>query len=68
MKNSVERENKGGSKEAHGWNEEVQEAIKRKKNAFREVCKIQSEENKNDYKRERNLTRKIVSRTMRSKR
>ena len=29
------------------------------------MCKIQSEKNKNNYKRERNLTRKIVSRAMR---
>ena len=47
------------------WNEKVHEAIKRKKNAFREICKIRSEENKDNYKRERNQTRKIVSRAMR---
>ena len=29
------------------------------------MYKIRSEENKNNYKRERNLTRKIVSRAMR---
>ena len=29
------------------------------------MCKVQSEENKHDYKRERNLIRKIVSGTMR---
>ena len=43
----------------------MQEAIKTKKNAFRELCKIRSEENKDNYKRERNQTRKIVSRAMR---
>ena len=29
------------------------------------MCKMQSEENKNNYKRERNLTIKIVSRALR---
>ena len=42
----------------------MQEAIKRKKNTFRERCKIQSDENKNNYKIERNQTNKIVSRAM----
>ena len=34
------------------WNEKVQ-AIKRKKERIREMCKIQSEESKNNYKREK---------------
>ena len=46
-------------------NKEVQEAIKRKKNSFREICEIPSAENKNIYKRERNQIRKIVSGAMR---
>ena len=58
MKNFVERENKEGS-------EEIKEAIKTKKNPFRKMCKIRSKENKNNYKKERNLTRNIVSRAMR---
>ena len=39
----------------------MQKAIKKKK----EMCKIQSEDNKNNYKRKRNQTRKIFSRAMR---
>ena len=40
---------------------------KRKKNALREMCKIRSEENNNNYKTERNHTRKIVSRAVKKK-
>ena len=47
------------------WNEKVQEAIKRKKECiYRDVQDLMRKE-KNNYKRERNRTRKIVNRAMR---
>ena len=46
------------------WNEEVN-IIARKKTAFKELCKLPSEENKTQHKRLRNQTRKIVARAMR---
>ena len=62
VKNFVKGENKGRSKEAHGG--EIKKHKRKKKNAFKKMCKIQSEENKDNYKRERNLTRKIISTAM----
>ena len=47
------------------WNEEVKDTITRKKAAFKELCRFPSEENKTQYKRIRNQTRKIVARAMR---
>ena len=47
------------------WNEEVKDIIARKKVAFKELCRLPSEENKTQYKRLRNQTRKIVARSMR---
>ena len=47
------------------WNEEVKDTIARKKAAFKELCRFPSEENKNQYKRIRNQTRKIVATAMR---
>ena len=47
------------------WNEEVKDTIKRKKAAFKELCRFPSEENMTQYKRIRNQTRKIVARAMR---
>ena len=47
------------------WNEEVKDTIARKKAAFKELCRFPSEENKTQYKRKRNQTRKIVARAMR---
>ena len=46
------------------WNEEVKDTIARKKAAFKELCRFPSEENKTQYKRLRNQTRKIVERAM----
>ena len=43
----------------------MQEAIKIKKKALKEMCEIRSEENKDNFKRERNQRRKIVNRAMR---
>ena len=47
------------------WNEEVKDTITRKKAAFKELCRFPSEQNKTQYKRIRNRTRKIVARAMR---
>ena len=38
-------------------NEKVQEAMKSKKNACKKMCKIRSEEDKNNYKKERDQTK-----------
>ena len=48
------------------WNEEVTDTIT-KKVAFKELCRFPSEENKTQYKRIRNQTRKIAVRAMRMK-
>ena len=45
--------------------EEVKNTIARKKAAFKELCSFPSKENKTQYKRLRNQTRKIVAGTMR---
>ena len=47
------------------WNEEVKDTIAKKKAAFKELCRFPSEENKTQYKRIRNQTRKIVAKAMR---
>ena len=47
------------------WNEEVKDTITRKKAAFKELCRFPSEQNKTQYKRIRNQTRKIVAKAMR---
>ena len=47
------------------WNKEVKDTIGRKKAAFKELCRFPSEENKTQYKRLRNQTKKIVARAMR---
>jgi len=46
------------------WNEEVKDAIARKKKAYKELCKIGSE-NKLKYRKTRNETKKAVARAMR---
>ena len=46
------------------WNEEVKDTITRKKAAFKELCRFPSEQNKTQYKRIRNQTRKLVARAM----
>ena len=46
------------------WNDEVKEAICKKKEIFKELCKNQSEENKIKYRKQRNLTRKVVAKAM----
>ena len=47
------------------WNEEVKDTIARKKAASKDLCRFPSEQNKTQYKRIRNQTRKIVARAMR---
>ena len=46
------------------WNEEVKDTIARKKAAFKELCRFPLKENKTQYKRLRNQTRKVVARAM----
>ena len=54
-------------RESTQWlNEELQEARKKRMHLKRyALCEIRSEKDKNNYKQERNLTRKIVSKAMR---
>ena len=47
------------------WNEEIKDTTTRKKAAFKELCRFPSEQNKTQYRRKRNQTRKIVARAMR---
>ena len=47
------------------WNEEAKDTIAKKKAAFKELCRFPSEQNKTQYKRIRNQTRKISARTRR---
>ena len=47
------------------YNQEVKDTTTRKKAAFKELCRFPSEQNKTQYKRIRNQTRKIVARAMR---
>ena len=47
------------------WNDDVKDILARKKVAFKELCRFPSEENKTQYKRLRNQTRKIVAGAMR---
>ena len=46
------------------WNKQVKEAIDRKKNAFKTWCKNRSAENKSNYRKARNRTRKVVAKAM----
>ena len=46
------------------WNEEVKDTVTRKKAAFKELCRLPSDENKTQYKCIRNQTRKIVARAI----
>ena len=62
----VERRSLGGIKgDMWWWNEEVKDTIAKKKAAFKELCRLLSEQNKTQYKRMRNQTRKTVARAMR---
>jgi len=47
------------------WNEEVKDAIARKKKAYKELYETGSEKNKLKYRKTRNETKKAVARAMR---
>ena len=46
------------------WNEDVKEAIARKKDAHKEMCKIGTEVNKARYKNMKNRAKKVVAKAM----
>ena len=46
------------------WNKLVKEAIDRKKKAFKTWCKNRSAENKSNYRKARNRTKKVVAKAM----
>ena len=46
------------------WNEDVKEAIARKKDAHKEMCKSGTEVNKARYKNMKNRAKKVVTKTM----
>ena len=46
------------------WNEQVKEAIDWKKKAFKTWCKNRSAENKSNYRKARNRTKKVVAKAM----
>ena len=48
------------------WNVDVKEAISRKKEAHKNLCKYRTEENKIMYKKQRNLARKTVAKAMKA--
>ena len=47
------------------WNEEVKNAISRKKTAFKEMCRLSTDKTKAEYKRIRNQTKKVIAAAMR---
>ena len=49
------------------WNEEVKEAVSRKKEAHKAMCQNRTEENKRMYKSMKNKANKAVSKAMRGK-
>ena len=49
------------------WNEDVKEAVSRRKEAHKAMCQNSSEENKRRYKSMKNKANKAVSRAMREK-
>ena len=49
------------------WNEEVKEAISRKKDACKAMCWNSTEENKRRYRGMKNKAKKTVSKAMREK-
>ena len=57
---------KGRRDQGNTWwqNEQVKEAIDQKKKAFNTWCKNRSAENKSNYRKARNRTRKVVAKAM----
>ena len=47
------------------WNEEVKDAVAKKKKAFKDLCKDRCEANKLLYKKIRNRTKKVVASAIR---
>ena len=47
------------------WNEEVKQAVSRKKDAHKAMCQNSTEENKRRYKSIKNKSKKTVSKVMR---
>ena len=60
----VERRKGEEIRETWWWNKQVKEAIDRKKKAFKTWCKNRSAENKSNYRKARNRTRKVVAKAM----
>ena len=58
------RRNKG---DTWWWNEEVKEAVSRKKDAHKATCQNSTEKNKRRYKSMKNKPNKAVSKAMRVK-
>ena len=57
----------GRSKGDTWWNEEVKEAVSKKKEAHKLMCRNNTEENNNRYKSMKNETKEAVSKAMREK-
>ena len=55
---------KGDRGIAWWWNEQVRDAIDRKKKAFKLWCTKRSMENKNNYRKARNETKKVIAKAM----
>ena len=62
--NCVKRRKRGKIKETHNtwwWNEQVKDAIDRKKKAFKLCCTNQSAESKNNYRKAKNDAKKVIA-------
>ena len=56
----------GGNASKWWWNEEVRNAITRKKEAFKTLCKTGSEEHKISSRKMRNQTKKVIATAMKT--
>ena len=67
--NCVERPKRGGGGSDRGntwwWNEQVKDAIDRKRKAFKLWCTNRSTENKNKYRKAKNKTKKVIAKALR---
>ena len=63
--NCVGRRSLGDRGDMWWWNEKAKDTIARKKAAFKELCRLPSEQNKTQYKHLKNQMIKIVDRAMR---
>ena len=55
---------RGNRRNTWWWNEQVKDAIDRKKKAFKLWCTNRSTESKNSYKKARNKTKKVIAKAM----